>query len=498
MRPPTAALYVRISQDDEGGSTARQEYEARAWCAREGLEVVAVHRDEGISAYHLRERPGWEEARAGLRSGAFGALVVWKLDRASRKGAGEVLALMEEAKAAGGRFVSLQDGVDTDAPESTVRLLAALLAEVGRAESAGISLRVKAAERHAKREGRWVWGRPPWGLRRTAEGRLEPDPETAEVARAVVRRLGAGEPLVAEARRLNAEGVAPPKGKEWRASSLASWLRNTALVGLMPDAKGQGERGRPFRHPDTGETVTVGSPLVTPEELAAARASVASRRTPGQGWGASRGKRPARRWLLDSGLARCSLCGGPMVMSGPGYACSLHARGGPCPGVFVRAQAADAIVGEAVLRRLAALEPDDPSLALAAERWRGEQPEEGEERAGLRAALEDRKAEVRRARALYVRGDYEGDEGAYGDLVGALRAEVGRLEAALAALPTPEPEGVLSALLEPEVAREAWGVASLGDRRAVVRAVVDRVEVLPSRGYGPVGPERLVIRWAEV
>lgn len=44
-----AAVYTRVSTDEQGASLDAQEAGARAWCEKHGATVVAVYRDEGIS-----------------------------------------------------------------------------------------------------------------------------------------------------------------------------------------------------------------------------------------------------------------------------------------------------------------------------------------------------------------------------------------------------------------------------------------------------------------
>ncbi|MFF5310144.1 recombinase family protein [Streptomyces massasporeus] len=80
------------------GKTAleRQEADCRAWAAGHGLVVRQVHVDRIRSGFKRVARKDFEAARRAVTSGAVRTLIVWKLDRLSRKGAAEVGPLLDE------------------------------------------------------------------------------------------------------------------------------------------------------------------------------------------------------------------------------------------------------------------------------------------------------------------------------------------------------------------------------------------------------------------
>lgn len=153
-------LYLRLSVDRDGkDSLERQEADLRAWAAREGLTVRKVWADAGKSGYKANVvRADFDAAIAAVSKGEVGTLAVWKLDRLSRRGAGQVGLALDKVEAAGGRLFFLRDSLD-----STVRghrMVIVLVSEQALAESENTSLRVKAriAADRAK-------GIPPKGLR---------------------------------------------------------------------------------------------------------------------------------------------------------------------------------------------------------------------------------------------------------------------------------------------------------------------------------------------
>ncbi|WP_193501819.1 recombinase family protein [Streptomyces coeruleorubidus] len=189
----------------------RQEADCRTWAARHGLLVRQVHVDRGRSGYKSVTRKGFEAARRAVTSGVVRTLIVWKLDRLSRKGTAEVGPLLDAFDLIGGRLVSVMDGLDSSRPGD--RLAMASLSEWARAEAEIQGERIRHAKRYLRSRGRWIGGQPPYGLRIDAEsGQLTPDPETAVYARLIADEALSGRPLVKIARLLNEHEIAAPRG----------------------------------------------------------------------------------------------------------------------------------------------------------------------------------------------------------------------------------------------------------------------------------------------
>src|SRR3954470_19278797 len=95
-----AAIYLRVSTDEQadpglnGGSLESQEARCRALCEARGLEVARVFVDAGQSAGTL-DRPALDDMRASVATGEVGVVVVYAVDRLSRRQA-DTIALLEE------------------------------------------------------------------------------------------------------------------------------------------------------------------------------------------------------------------------------------------------------------------------------------------------------------------------------------------------------------------------------------------------------------------
>lgn len=135
-------LYLRLSVDREGkDALERQEADLREWAARTGKTVRKVWKDS-VSGYKDVAREDFDKAVKAVTSGEVGTLAVWKLDRLSRRGAGQVGLILDEVEKVGGRLFFLKDHLDS--ADSNTRLVILIVSEQARTESANTSLRVRA------------------------------------------------------------------------------------------------------------------------------------------------------------------------------------------------------------------------------------------------------------------------------------------------------------------------------------------------------------------
>ncbi|WP_268220309.1 recombinase family protein [Streptomyces sp. EMB24] len=224
-------LYVRLSLDRDGKTAIeRQGGDCRAWAERNGLTVRKVHMDRGRSGYKTVERKGFDAALAAVTAGVVGTLIVWKLDRLSRQGIGQVGKVLDDIEQAGGRLVSVVDDLDTS--NDSARMVVATLAELARAESKNLGTRVGHAKRYLRSKGRWIGGQPPYGLLiDPTTKKLIHDPESAVYARLIADEALAGTSLVKIARLLNENGILSPRaGSGTRPASCSSCVPRRSPV----------------------------------------------------------------------------------------------------------------------------------------------------------------------------------------------------------------------------------------------------------------------------
>lgn len=73
-----------------------------------------MHVDRGRSAFKDVRRTGFSDAVTAITAGVADALIVWKIDRLSRRGIAEVSAHLDEFQKVGAPFVSVMDHLDTE------------------------------------------------------------------------------------------------------------------------------------------------------------------------------------------------------------------------------------------------------------------------------------------------------------------------------------------------------------------------------------------------
>ncbi|AUG78833.1 hypothetical protein CFP65_4068 [Kitasatospora sp. MMS16-BH015] len=501
-------LYLRLSLDRDGKTAIeRQEADCRAWAERNGLTVRKVHIDRGRSGFKDVERKGFDSALAAVTAGVVGTLIVWKLDRLSRKGIGQVGKVLDDIEKAGGRLVSVMDSLDTSNDSS--RMIVAMLAELARSESKNLGTRVASAKRHLRRKGQWIGGQPPYGLLvDPSTKKLVHDPETAVYARLIADDALAGQSLVKIARLLNEYDIPAARGGQWNAASIMNLLKSPAFAGLMPETEsvetedgGRKFTGRvfPYRDPETLDTVSIGEGIITVGERERIIRQLESRTYVHAG---KRRPKPDGTALL-TGLVFCDVpgCGRRMHRVGGSYQCMARRAGNQCPGASAMADRVDEYVAMRFLYLLPALEPEDPLLVAIADRWvKRSDPETFAKRDAISGEIADQEARLADLEdARYVRGEFDrpGAVERYDRLADRLQSRIDGLRADLAALPLPAVN--ITPLLDSELLLPAWAASTQEQKRDRLSLAIDGVFVSKGeRGKRFVPEQRIRIEWAEI
>lgn len=166
------AAYLRVSTEKQDWKLQRHAV-TQAASAR-GERIPKRHWFEEKKTGSNIDRPALAKLRAAVRAGVVGRVYVFKIDRLTRSGIRDTLALVEEFRRAGAELVSVADGFDLTGPAAEVVL--AVMAWAAQMERTAISQRIKAARVRIEAAG-GRWGRP----RRI-------DPATLERARGMQKR----------------------------------------------------------------------------------------------------------------------------------------------------------------------------------------------------------------------------------------------------------------------------------------------------------------------
>lgn len=223
-RPPAgqkqrAYGYVRVSTEEqvkEGISLEWQKRKLEAWAEVKDLNLVEVITDEGFSGKDLN-RPGLQRLLELCQDEDTEALIVYKLDRLTRK-TRDLLHLVEERFEVGNtRLLSITEEIDTETPMG--KFFLTMTGAMAQMERELIAERTKAAFSHKKEQGHSM-GLIPFGFQR-AEGILSPNSDEQKVIRRMKRWRKQGLSFREIAQRLNEKGILPRRQKtQWHASSV--------------------------------------------------------------------------------------------------------------------------------------------------------------------------------------------------------------------------------------------------------------------------------------
>lgn len=218
-----ATGYIRVStqgQVDDGVSVELQEAKLRQWAELNDVELVSVHRDEGLSGKNTA-RPGLQAALADVKAHK-GALVVYSLSRLSRS-TRDTLAISEQLDKAGADLVVLAEKIDTSTASG--RMVFRMLAAMNEFEREQLAERTKHAMQHMKAQGRRV-GSIPHGYRLAEDGEhLVADSAEQEVLRLVAELRAQGMSLRDISAELAARGVFNRHGRPYDHKSVRSMVK---------------------------------------------------------------------------------------------------------------------------------------------------------------------------------------------------------------------------------------------------------------------------------
>ena len=483
----TAAIYVRRSAVDSANTEAdafsrslkAQERECQAWADRQGMTVIETYRDKtGTSASPLKtnRRPEMERALDDIGV-SYHTLIVWAFDRATRKGMAEAGSMLETIEKAGGRMVSVTDGVDTDDP--TARLIVAIRAEMARDEMTKLSARVNRGKDEQRRRGEYLGGSLQYGLLRDkdAEYGVSVDHEAAEVLRRAVDMLIAGSSLTKTCHVLNADGHRTSTGVLWTATTLRRVVRSPHMLGHR-----YYKRHDIYAADDDGNRLLVHEPIIDEATFRRVDKAVAGRaKVTGN---SKRGQRSVKRHAsLLGGVIRCGNCQGTLWSDGVKRDNSYY-RCASCSKQYISQADLDDHVARSALLFLSSLDPESTIVEEVGRRWLARfTPDQVNRHGELRDEIDALEGRHRELQATYFkRGTM--DTELFERLDRELAGEIADLRDELRE--TPVPQADLSALFDLAQSSDtddivgpgsAWTNLPDHERREIIRVVVDQVTI---------------------
>ncbi|HBC42035.1 MAG TPA: recombinase [Pseudanabaena sp.] len=219
--------YIRVStemQATEGVSLDAQSAKVRAYCDLNDLELIEIVCDAGKSA-KTTNRDGLQKCLSIIASGEASAIVVYKLDRLSRKVL-DTLNLISEIESHGASLHSIIEKLDTSS--ALGKFFVNMTAALAQLESDQTSARVTMAMAYAKEQGQHC-GAAPFGFEMVDKELVRV--ESQHNAIAIIRDMrNKGATLRAIAEHLNGEGIPTQRGGKWQASTINQIIKREAAA----------------------------------------------------------------------------------------------------------------------------------------------------------------------------------------------------------------------------------------------------------------------------
>lgn len=221
-----ACVYTRVSTEAQGEedkvSLPEQERMSKACIESKGWQYVCTYEDNGYTGRNT-DRPALQEMLQAVKDKRIDAIVIYKLDRLSRKQLDTLNIIENWLLKNDVDLVSLNETLDTSTPWG--RAMIGVLSSFNQLESENIAMRT-AMGRYAKaREGSYAGGKPPLGYKALG-GNLVIVPEEAEIIRLVFELREKGFTLVGITNELNKRGYRSKKGNEFKHSAIQTILNN--------------------------------------------------------------------------------------------------------------------------------------------------------------------------------------------------------------------------------------------------------------------------------
>lgn len=462
--PSAAAIYARISSDQEGTGmgVARQIEDCRRLAAELGWPVAGQYVDNDVSAYGGKRRPEYSRLLTDLASGDVDAVMVYHPDRLTRRPL-ELEQFLEVVTAAKVRHVRFFTSGGLDIGNGDGLMMLRVLSAVAANESATKSRRVR-----RKLDQRAEAGLPHGGYRRPfgyEADKMTVRESDARVIRALVQRFLAGESIRSLATWLNAQGVHTVAGGPWRAVVVTGLLAAPRIAGL-----------RVHRGEVVGKAAWPA--IISESDHHRVLARIAERRVSG--------RRTPRRYLL-SGLLRCGKCGNTLYSSPRKttrrYVCLSGPDHAGCGRLTVVAGPLEELLAETVLHRL-----DTPQLADA---LAGRATAQGEA-AGLTQSLSSDREQLDMLARLHANKQITIRE-----WMAARKPIEARIHGAEKTLGRLTQTDALTGLVgHGAQVRATWETLPLTRQAAIVAAILDHAVIAPgTSGARSVDPERVTPVW---
>ena len=219
-----ACVYTRVSTDAQEDNTSLEEQDrkCRAQIVAKGWECVGTYSDPGVSGRTMNREGLWQMLD-DIKAGKIQAVVVYKLDRLSRKQRDTLSIIEDHFLKNHVDLISLNETLDTTTAWG--RAMIGILSAFNQMESETIQMRTTDGRKAKARKGGYAGGKPPIGYK-AQDGNLVVVPEEAEIVRLVFKLREEHWTLIGITEELNRRGYRTKKGLEFKHSAIQNILAN--------------------------------------------------------------------------------------------------------------------------------------------------------------------------------------------------------------------------------------------------------------------------------
>lgn len=223
-----AVAYVRVStieQAAEGVSLDAQEERLEAYCKMQGLELLTIIREEGVSgSVILADRPGGREMLRLIKEKQAHHVVALKLDRLFRDAEDALRQTRSWDKAGIALHLVDMGGQTINTASAMGRMFLTMTAAFAELERNLIAERTTAALAHKKRH-KQAYNHTPYGYDRSGDTLMRNDYEQ-EILSQIASWRSKGYSYWWIAEELNSSGIPTKRGKTWYPMTVRDIIKN--------------------------------------------------------------------------------------------------------------------------------------------------------------------------------------------------------------------------------------------------------------------------------
>lgn len=252
----SAALYMRLSKDDEGAgesaSITMQRKMLRGYAREHGIWVYDEYADDGFSGTTF-ERPEFQRMIQDIENRHVNMVITKDLSRLGRDYilTGQYTEIYFPSKRV--RYIAVNDGYDSEGPYTDIAPFKNIVNEM---YARDISRKIRSALLAGMKEGAFMGAFAPYGYEKDPEDKhhLIVDMEAAGIVKEIFDKAADGRLPVQIAGELNTRNIPTPmeyryiknpgllnsncpKGGKWTSSTITKMLRNRVYLGHMAQGK---------------------------------------------------------------------------------------------------------------------------------------------------------------------------------------------------------------------------------------------------------------------